>query len=149
MENKKNVNKLLFIGISVGVVLIVGAITAIVLFKFMPGNKDKPSPQTPSVQHVSEHQKLVNKGTDSESKGDTESALENYKAARDLCEKNDEQCKNDMDAKIDMMNMYLKQEKKRDAAMEDKRDRKSLAPDQVYDETKPPLGPSLPYDRRQ
>lgn len=138
MKEKKLKNKRLVIGIISAVVLGFG-ITVALIFIFGDKLKVSPSPTTPSGSTVSEREDITKKGIEAEKKGDTKEALSSYRDARELCEATDQQCKNDMNAKVELMEAYLKREEKM-KNVEKK--------DVIYDENTPQLGPTLPYESR-
>ena len=69
----------------------------------------KDGPVTPT-EPLSPYKQTVKSGTDAEKKGKTKDALASYKKARTMCKDDDTNCKLDMDMKIKLMELALKQE---------------------------------------
>lgn len=69
----------------------------------------KDGPATPT-EPLSPYKKAVQVGVDAEKKGKTEDAVASYKRARAMCKDDDNGCKMDMDMKIQLMELALKQE---------------------------------------
>lgn len=110
--NKKPINKRLIVIISFAVLAVI--LCSVATFFIIKHIRDGQSSQGPVLSEQAKTMKrseLVSKGIAAEDKGNTKDALESYKEARALCVESDEQCKNDMDSKVDMMNMYLKLDK--------------------------------------
>ena len=95
--------------------LIVTSVAAFYILVSVVGHgQSESSTSISTADELKLHKKT---GMKAEATGDTANALAQYEAALKLCPANDQACKIDMEAKITLLNNFLKQEKDPQSAL--------------------------------